>query len=163
MLVYVVGASGSGKTTVAPHLRRLLDDWVVLDADALLDGATARDGSDAHTAPDRGPRADELLLAVTLDVLRSEVGCVVLGARGPEELRAWPVHRWLLLDCDDAERGRRLVDAGRSDDRDGALRDAARYRTQGLQTVDATTSAPSVVAEELASEIGRAEAMFREI
>ncbi len=163
MLVYVVGAPGSGKTAVVPHLRQRLDEWVVFDWDALLGGATALAAVDVRRSPEHWARYDELVLASVAEVRRSGLSCVVLGVRTPAELAHWPVDRWILLDCDDEERGRRLVEAGRPDDRDGAISDAARDRAQGLQAIDTSAMPPEAVAEELASLIGRAESAFREI
>lgn len=163
MLVYVVGAPGSGKTAVAPHLRRLLDEWVVFDWDALLESATALAGVEVRSSPDLWARYDDLVLAAVAAVGQSGVRCVVLGVRTPQELAHWPVDRWILLDCDDEERGRRLVEAGRPHDREEAVADAARDRAQGLQAIDTSALPPREVAEELASLIGRAESAFREI
>ena len=151
MLTYVLGAPGAGKSTVAPVLRRLLRDVVVLDWDAYMRAASELAGRDVRRDPSTWPSYVRLLRSVIDSILPAPL--VVLGVCTPEELTGWPIDAWMLLDCADEERRRRLfanVDAGEVED---ALADAARYRDLGLPVIDTTDRTPQSVAEELARAI----------
>ncbi len=163
MLAYVVGAPGSGKSAVAPHLRDALAGWVVLDWDAFLPSASAIAGRDVRQTPLLWAHYDGIVLAATREVSQSGLDCVVLGVRTPAELADWPVASWLLLDCSDDERRSRLESDGRGSDVAGALADAARYRSLGLRTVDTSARALDDVAEQLAATLGLDDARHREI
>jgi hypothetical protein len=163
MLVYLVGAPGSGKTALAPHLRHALSDWVVCDWDSLLPPASALAGTDVRSAATLWVHYDALVLAAMLEVTKSGVDCVVLGVRTPAELASWPIDSWLLLDCPDTERQARLEADGRGTDVLAALSEAAQYRTIGLRTVDTSSRPLADVAEDLAATLGADNARFREI
>jgi hypothetical protein len=148
VLTYVLGAPGSGKSTVAPVLRRLVRDFVVLDWDAYMRAASELAGRDVRRDPSTWPSYRQLLRSVIDSIHPSSL--VVLGVCTPEELTGWPIDSWLLLDCSDDERRRRLVgyfDAAGIED---ALADAARYRHLGLPVIETTHRTPQSVAEELA-------------
>jgi shikimate kinase len=153
VLTYVLGAPGSGKTTVAPILRRLLRDFVVLDWDAYMRAASELAGRDVRRDPSTWPSYRQLLRSVIDSVHPSPL--VVLGVCTPDELAGWPIETWMLLDCSDDERRRRLLadfDAAEVED---ALTDAARYRDLELPVIDTTDRTPESVAEELARAIRR--------
>jgi broad-specificity NMP kinase len=163
MLVYVVGAPGSGKTTMAPYLRDALDGWVVLDWDALLEPAGALAGEDVRRAPLLWSRYDDLVLASVREVTRSGLDCAVLGVRTPSELTEWPVDAWLLLDCPDIILVQRLVADGRTDVVTEAIADASADRELGLVTVDSSVTDPAQTAAALAAAIGILESRHREL
>jgi hypothetical protein len=75
---------------------------------------------------------------------------VLLGVCTPDELRDWPIAAWLLLDCADDERERRLGPGYDREQLAEALADARRYRSLGLPVIDATSYAPADIAAELA-------------
>jgi hypothetical protein len=163
MFVYVVGAPGSGKTALVPHLRLALSEWVVHDWDALLPPASSLTETDIRGAPSMWGQYDELVLAAVQEVTRSGVNCVVLGVRTPEELFDWPIDSWLLLDCPDTERQARLEADCRSADVPAALADAARYRELGLRTMVTSARPLRELADDLAATLGMDDARHREI
>jgi hypothetical protein len=80
-------------------------------------------------------------------------GVVLLGVVTPDELPGWPRGRWLLLDCDDDTRRRRL--AGRPDPTEcaEAVADAAEYRNRGLDRLDTSGLSPDDAAGRVAAWI----------
>jgi len=162
MLVYLVGAPGSGKTTLAPYLRRRLAGWVVLDWDFLQEHSSTLAEADIRCSPSLWATYDDLVLAVVKEISSSGVDCAVVGVRTPSELPRWPVDVWILLDCPDSIRSDRLSLSGRASDIDAALSDAAKYRSLRLTTLD-TSAPPEDVARRLEELIGMADARLREI
>jgi hypothetical protein len=75
----------------------------------------------------------------------------------PGELAGWPPGGWLLLDCADQERRRRLAGSASADD---AVDDAAAYRALGLPAIDTTNRIPQQVAEDIAWFVRRLERLF---
>ena len=144
----MLGAPGSGKSTVAGPLRSLLPSYAVVDWDDFMTPASALAGRDIRQHPDTWPAYRHLVRAVLDHMARLPV--VLLGVCTPDELRGWPIAWWILLDCTDQERQRRLQRDARLSDLPGAVRDAREYRSLGLPVVDTTTRTPSEVAAELA-------------
>ena len=135
MLTYVLGAPGSGKTTLAPMLRRLLPDCAVIDWDSFMGAASELAGQDIRTSPETWPSYRNLVHAL-VDAIRPHP-TVLLGVCTPDELRGWSVDSWVLLDCSDEERARRLgVD--RAPDLTRSVADARSYRSLELPVVDST-------------------------
>ena len=148
MAVYVLGAPGSGKSTVRPLLTERLSRRSVIDWDDFLEPASELAGVDIRSAPSTWPSYRSLIRSV-LDTAGPDA--VLLGVCTPDELDGWPIDRWLLLDCEDDERQRRL--AVRPEAIQEALVDAAAYRQLGLETVDSTGLLPIAVAEALVAAI----------
>jgi hypothetical protein len=162
MLVYLVGAPGSGKTALVPYLRHHLADWVVLDWDSLLEHASTLAGSDIRDTPSLWATYDDLVLDAVAEISDSGINCAVVGVRTPSELSRWPIDVWILLDSTDSVRSVRLSASGRAADIDKAISDAAKYRSLGLTTLD-TSQPPENVARQLEELIGMADARLREI
>jgi hypothetical protein len=150
VITAVLGAPGSGKTAVA----RPLAGYAVLDWDALMDPAAALAGRPIRQGPSTWPAYRELVRAV-ISILEPRPA-VVLGVCTPSELRSWPVSAWVLLDCADQERRRRLDSDGRPDEIEGAVTDGRQYRALGLPVIDTTGRTPSQVAAAVALFVGRA-------
>jgi AAA domain len=135
VLTYVLGAPGSGKTTLAPVLRRLLPGCVVIDWDSFMDAASTVAGRDIRKSPETWQGYRNLVRAI-VDSIRPHP-TVLLGVCSPDELHGWPVDAWVLLDCSDEERAHRLG-LDRAQDLAEALADARDYRSFELPVVDST-------------------------
>jgi len=148
VITTVLGAPASGKTTAAGLLPSLLPGHVVLDWDAFMAPAAALAGRDIRQQPATWPAYRQLIRAVVDSVAYLPV--VLLGVCTPDELHDWPIAAWVLLDCADEERERRLGPGYDRDHLAEALADARQYRALGLPVIDSTTRAPADVAAELA-------------
>lgn len=140
MITAVLGAPGSGKSTLAPLLAPLLPGHAVLDWDFFIDAAAALAGRDIRQHPETWPAYRELVRTVLSAMAHLPV--VLFTVCTPDELPGWPIDAWLLLDCTDPERRRRLSQQARPHWPDEALRDAQEYRALGLPAVDTTDRAP---------------------
>lgn len=67
----------------------------------------------------------------------------------PGELKDWPIDAWVLLDCADQERQRRLGENTDPQRQAVGIRDGREYRKLGLPVIDTTGRAPAAVASEL--------------
>ncbi len=150
MLTYVLGAPGSGKTALAPVLRRLLAGCAVIDWDSFMDAASELAGRDIRRSPETWPGYRNLV-QVIVDSIRPHP-TVLLGVCTPDELRGWPVDSWVLLDCSDEERTHRLG-MDRAQDLAKALADARDYRSLDLPIVDSTGRSPEDVGVAVAALI----------
>lgn len=147
----VLGAPGSGKSTVAPLLRSVLPSYVIVDWDAYMDAASELAGRDVRRSPNRWSAYRRLVRAIVETIDPSPL--VMLGVCTPSELEGWPIDAWILLDCSDEQRQHRLSVILESAAVNEALADAARYRALDLPVIDTTHKAPQAVAAELASII----------
>jgi hypothetical protein len=152
----VLGAPGSGKSTAVARLETLLTAHVVLDWDALMGPASELAGCDVARSPSTWPTYRRLVRAVVEAVTPAPL--VLLGVSTPDELEGWPVDEWILLDCNDTERRRRLGPRMDPNEMQEALADARRYRALGLRTIDTTGRTPHEVARALAELVHQLEA-----
>ncbi len=122
-----------------------------LTGGAFLAPAAALAGQQIPGNPGTWPAYRALLRAVVGSV--AHVPVVLLGVCTPQELAGWPIGAWILLDCADRERRRRLgrhLSPQRVAD---AIADARDYRTLGLPAIDTTGRTPDTAAAELAGYI----------
>ena len=122
MVTAVLGAPGSGKRTLASLLAPLLPTYVVLDWDSLMIPAAALAGRDIRQHPETWPAYRQFARAVVDAVAHLPV--VLFTVCTPDELAGWPIGSWILLDCTDQERRRRLGQQPRHEPPEVALRDA---------------------------------------
>jgi energy-coupling factor transporter ATP-binding protein EcfA2 len=125
VITSVLGAPGSGKSTIAPALAGLLPGHADLDWDAFMEPAAALAGREIPDNPETWPAYRELVHAVIGSMAHLPV--VLLGVCTPE-LNDWPIDAWVFLDCTDQERQQRLgrhADPQRLAD---AIRDGREYR-----------------------------------
>jgi hypothetical protein len=151
VIVYVLGAPGSGKSTIACPLRELLAACVVFDWDGLMGPAGTLAGADIRATPATW-RAYGLLVRAVVDQI-APTNLVLLGVCTPDELSDWPTGQWILLDSSDDERSTRLALREDAEQIEYALQDAAHARSLGLSAVDSTGLALPQAAEELANRI----------
>ncbi|HET7463762.1 MAG TPA: AAA family ATPase [Longimicrobium sp.] len=108
----LTGAWASGKSTLVPHLARLLPEVVVFDWDILLPGLSAAAGRDAHTDPSTWAGLGEMWAAVIHSVLAGGRDALLCGPARREDferadLARNPV-RCAYLDCADEVLAARL-------------------------------------------------------
>jgi hypothetical protein len=156
MMTCVLGAPGSGKSTVAALLSERLPSHVVLDWDAFMGPASELAGRDVTRSPDTWPAYGRLVRLVVAAVAPTPL--VMLGVCTPDELDAWPIDAWVLLECGDDERRQRLATCLEPAEVEAALADARHYRTLGLPVIDSTGRAPEAVAVDLARVVRDLEA-----
>jgi hypothetical protein len=110
-LFVVTGASGSGKTTIYPHLVAVLRECVVFDVDWLLDSF----GRACAPGPINWPAFRDTWLSIAHGVAQGGRHTVLLGPLMPDQLshaagRPWvtDIH-FAVLDCSDDVRRARLA------------------------------------------------------
>ena len=118
---------------------------------AYMRAASELAGRDIRRDPTTWPIYRRLIRAIVDAIL--QLPLIVLGVCTPDELGGWPIDSWIVLDCADEERERRLANNGDATDVEDALADAARYRALGLQVIDTTDRTPQSVADALARTI----------
>jgi cytidylate kinase len=155
VITAVLGAPGSGKSTVAQLLAARLPAHVMLDWDAFMDPSAALAGREIRQSPDTWAAYRQLVRAV-LDTMK-HLPVVLLGVCTPTELAGWPIDAWVVLDCTDQERRGRLGQRSAPDDVEDAVRDASEYRALGLPALDTTGQPPDKVAADLANFVQRLE------
>jgi hypothetical protein len=144
-LFVVTGASGSGKTTVLPHLSACLPEFAVFDIDWLI-GPVARASA---PGPVDWAALRDAWLTVAHGVAQGGRHTVLLGSIVPDQLDDLPSRQWVtdihfaLIDCPDDVRRARLATrpAWRGSDIDEHIRFAAALR-RILGTVIDTTGTP---------------------
>lgn len=150
MLTIILGAPGSGKTTTVSHLRTIWPGHAVLDWDDYMGAVQELTGRDVRRSPDLWG-SYQVLVRTVVEGLRN-VPTVLFGVVTPSELREWPTADWLLLDCQDHERRRRLRDRP-SEEVVDAVNDAAEYRKLGLPVIDTTGKSTADAAAEVAERL----------
>jgi broad-specificity NMP kinase len=153
VITNVLGAPGSGKSTVARPLAALLTGHVVLDWDAFMGPASALAGREIRQSPATWPAYRHLIQTV-LDAVK-HLPVILLSVCTPAELHGWPIDAWAVLDCTDEERRRRLAHRDNSASAGNAISDAQEYRALGLPVIDTTGLTPEAVAEVLATFVRR--------
>jgi hypothetical protein len=148
VITTVLGAPGSGKTSIVPPLAELLPGHAVLDWDAFMVPAAALAGREIRESPETWPAYRELVHAVIRSMAHLPV--VLVGVCTPAELKDWPIGAWVLLDCTDQERRRRLCQHADQERVEDAIRDGREYRLLGLPVIDTTSRPPAAAAAELA-------------
>jgi broad-specificity NMP kinase len=152
VLTYVLGAPGSGKTTVSPLLQQCLPNHIVVDWDAFMKAASALAGREVRRNPDTWPSYRSLVRAI-VESIRSHP-TVLLGVCTPDELDDWPIDVFVLLDCSDDQRQERLRRLS-PDELADAIADARQYRALDLPMIDTTDRRPQDIASALAELIAR--------
>ena len=140
---------------MGPALAELLPAHAVLDWDAFMVPAAALAGREISQYPETWPAYRELVRVVITSIAR--LPAVLLGVCTPDELESWPIGAWVLLDCTDQERRRRLDQRADPEQVQDAIRDGREYRLLGLPVIDTTGRTPAEVAAELARFIRRQE------
>jgi hypothetical protein len=149
----VTGAPGAGKSAALEAFLALRAPFVAWDIDWLLAPASALARLDIRTTAEAWPAYNSLWLEVLHGVIRNGATPVLFAPLDPRDLPADTVPgwcggvRWLLLDCSDEERIRRLAARG---DQAGvqaeALADAAFLRSSISDQVDSGGLPPAEVA-----------------
>ena len=154
---FVTGAPGSGKSTVVGELLQLETPFIVFDIDWLADAAGELAGTSIYLDPAAGKPYLKLWFEVIKSILRNGQKAVFFTpvdrsdvAEALGETEAASV-RWLLLDCDDEEREKRLRRRqGWTEARiREALEDGRLLRREGMRRVDTDDKTPREVAREV--------------
>lgn len=149
---FVLGAPGSGKSSITEQLRSLLPEWTIVDWDALMGPAGTLAGHSIRLNEASWQPYRKLMREVVK--LSPQRRTLLLGVCTPSELSDWPTGDWLVLDWNDAERVRRLRLRGETAETiQAAISDAAEYRALGLPVLDTTDQAPLAVAAEIAQRV----------
>jgi broad-specificity NMP kinase len=160
VIIAVLGAPGSGKSTAARPLAAILPTHVVLDWDAFMVPAAALAGREIAQHRETWPAYRQLIGAVVATIAHLPV--VLLTVCTPDELPDWPIDAWVLLDCTDQERRQRLGQQASPDRLAEGVNDAEEYRSLGLPVIDTTGRTPAEVAADLAQFVRRLEQGERE-
>ena len=144
----VTGAPGAGKSTSLAAFLHIESDFIAFDIDWLIQSASDLAGQDIHVARSKWQAYNALWLDFLLAVLRNRRSPVLFAPFTPADLRnlvpPWASEvRWLLLDCPDAIRRKRLEERGRwwTESRiQGALADALYLRSEITEDVIDTNS-----------------------
>jgi predicted kinase len=154
----LAGAPGSGKTAVAPYLRRLLPGLVVLDMDEFLPAGGRLAGVDLRHASDRWPAYNDVCLTLVASVLVAGHDVLLLSPLTPDELDrsvAAPLLgkvRWAVLDCSEPSRRARLeARSATEDDVQEALVDAAALRALDVPIFMSEIAGVEVTARSIAT------------
>jgi hypothetical protein len=152
-LFVVTGASGSGKTTVYPHLVATLRECVIFDVDWLIDSFAAACRPDAIP----WPAFRDAWLSIAHGVAQGGRHTVLLGPFMPEHLASLPARRWVTdihfaaLDCTDDSRRARLT--GRPPWRERSIDEHiafAAHLRKTIPTLISTDASPTDAAERVA-------------
>lgn len=155
-LLFIAGAPGSGKSTVAKKLARRSSGFVFFDSDWLIEAASGLAGRDIHVAPETWPPYSKLWLAILHAIDANGLTPILLTPSDPSDFDSEPLPdwckgiRWLLLDCDIGVRAERLLSRGWDTVQvQEALKDAALMRRLIPQQIDTTLLSPESVADHI--------------
>lgn len=151
----VTGAPGAGKSTTAEALLGLEGDCAAFDIDWLIEPVAALAGRDIHTDPTTWPPYNRLWFEVLHTAYKNGQTPVWFAPLDPGDvdkagLPAWCDRtEWLLLDCDDAVRRRRLQQRDGWDERriNEAVEDGAALRAGIERIVDTASLSPIETAQ----------------
>jgi hypothetical protein len=149
----VTGAPGAGKSSALEAFLALRAPFVAWDIDWLLPAASALARVDIRTSATAWPAYNCLWLDVLHGNVRNGATPVLFAPLDPrdlppDEMPSWCSGvRWLLLDCSDEIRIRRLSERGETDAvQTEALADAAFLRSAIPDRVDTGVQPPAEVA-----------------
>jgi shikimate kinase len=150
----LTGPWASGKTSLVPHLARLLPDVVVFDWDVLLAGLSAAAGTDARRDPSTWDGLREMWTAIVRSVLAGGRDVLLCGPATPDDFArgglAWV--RCIYLDVPDQILADRLKARGVADaEVEDELREMAELRRSGHAPLAAGGRAPHELAEDVAA------------
>ncbi len=136
-----------------PVLTERLPGWALLDWDWLMPPVRALVGRSVRKHPELWDPYSELVRSVVTSL--GSVPVLLVTVCTPDELDhvhgGWPAGDWLLVDCDDEERVRRLRARGEQEGGVAdAVADAAAYRSLGLPCIDTTGRDVASVADAVA-------------
>jgi hypothetical protein len=154
----LTGPWASGKTSVVPHLARLLPEVVVFDWDILLPGLSAAAGKDASRDASTWEGLEEMWVAVVESVLAGGRDVLLCGPVVPEDLAGTPLNAFPLrcayLDCEDEVLVGRLRARGTAEEEiPDELETMAALRRSGHARVVAGDRTPPRIAAEVAAWI----------
>lgn len=158
----LTGPWGAGKSTLVPHLARLLPEVVVFDWDALLPGLSAATGRDARTDASTWDGLREMWIAVVRAVLAGGHDVLLCGPARPDVFSRGtfdgPV-RCAYLDCPDEVLADRLRSRGaREQDIADEVADMAALRASGYHPLPAGGRTPQQLAAAVAAWVRAAHA-----
>lgn len=160
----VTGAPGAGKSTTIDAFVRLRTDFIAFDIDWLAALVSRLVGEDIRFAPSLWEPYNELWFAVLASVDRNGKTPVLFAPIDARDLQRsglpeWCSRvEWILLDCDDATRGKRLKQRpGWSDAMIvEAMADAKFLRQTVPEQIDTGALSPDAVASQLLNRISAA-------
>jgi hypothetical protein len=156
VLYLVAGAPDAGKTRVCGALVELHTAYVALDMDVLIDSASRLAQGDIHFDAATWPAYRALWFDVLEALRRNHQIPVLFAAFAPDDLEAaglpdgWSGAEWLLLDCSEATRRKRLAERGWPEERvNSALSDATALRRGVAVRLETDSRDASAVAVEV--------------
>ena len=153
-LLVVTGAPGSGKSTTVEALLGIDHEFMVFDIDWLIEQGSDFLGRRIQDSPDRWKPWGHLWFEVLHSVVRNGQTPIFFCPNSIADFNTFGLPdwvstvKWLLLNCDEADRRRRLEDRSWSEvDIDDALKDAQELENLGLLTISTSQQTPVEVAE----------------
>lgn len=151
----VSGAPGSGKTTLVEAMLQIEHEFMVFDIDWLIEHGSDLIGKRIQEAPEAWQPWSQLWFEVLHSVIRNGGAPIFFCPNSPADFARFGVPdwceevHWLLLDCPDEERIKRLNWRGWADtDIDAANVDATELRAQILITITSNIE-PAALAQQV--------------